>query len=79
MVSRDYIPELERARAAREKSLQDVKDDSMNRMMSDLAVDRAKNPQAAAQDRWDPNDDDAEEEDDEDGDTDINIIDRSEL
>ncbi|KAE9397922.1 XPA-binding protein 1 [Gymnopus androsaceus JB14] len=67
-----YLPDLERARAVREKKLQDAKADSMNRMMSDLEVDRAKHPEAAARDRWDPE----EEEDDDDGD--INIIDKSE-
>lgn len=45
----------------------------MNRLMKDLAVDRAQNPEAARRDQWDP---DAEEEEDDDGD--INIIDRSE-
>ena len=42
--------------------------------MKDLAVDRANNPTAASNDRWDP----AEEEDDDDDDLDVNIIDRSE-
>ena len=45
----------------------------MNRLMKDLSVDRAKNPEAAKADRWDP----AEEEDDDDDDLDVNIIDRS--
>ncbi|KAH0580417.1 hypothetical protein H2248_001920 [Termitomyces sp. 'cryptogamus'] len=71
---KDYLPELARARALREKSLQDAKADSMRRLMKDLEIDRAKNPQAALADRWDP---DAEEEDEED-DTEINIVDRSE-
>ncbi|EIW77732.1 XPA-binding protein 1 [Coniophora puteana RWD-64-598 SS2] len=71
---RDYLPELERARAMREKTLQDAKDDSVNRLMKDLAVDRAKNPQAAANDRWAEED----EEDEDDGDAEVNIIDRSE-
>ncbi|KAF4578449.1 GPN-loop GTPase family protein [Pleurotus pulmonarius] len=71
---KEYLPELERAREAREKSLREVKEDSVNRLMKDLAVDRANNPAAAANDRWDP----AEEEDDDDDDLDVNIIDRSE-
>ncbi|KAJ8488796.1 hypothetical protein ONZ45_g13821 [Pleurotus djamor] len=71
---KDYLPDLERARAAREKSLREAKEDSMNRLMKDLSVDRAKNPEAAKADRWDP----AEEEDDDDDDLDVNIIDRSE-
>ncbi|EIN04442.1 hypothetical protein PUNSTDRAFT_146424 [Punctularia strigosozonata HHB-11173 SS5] len=71
---RDYVPELERARAAREQSLKAVKEDSMNRLMKDLAIDRAQNPEMAAQDRWDPD----QEEMDEDDDTEIGIIDRTE-
>ncbi|KAF8151793.1 hypothetical protein B0H34DRAFT_678335 [Crassisporium funariophilum] len=67
---KEYLPELEKARAQREKSLQDVKDDSTNRLMKDLAIDRAKNPNSALDDRWDD-----EEFDDDDGD--LNIIDRS--
>ncbi|KAJ7173708.1 hypothetical protein C8R46DRAFT_1083731 [Mycena filopes] len=67
----DYLPELERARQTREKSLQDVKDDSMNRLMKDLAVDREANPAAFEQDHWDEDDNE-----DEDG-GDIDIIDRS--
>jgi len=74
--ARDYLPELERARAARDKSLRDIKDDSMNRLMKDLAIDRAANPDAALNDQWNPNEEDEAEEDD---DGDINIIDRSEL
>ncbi|KAG6829204.1 hypothetical protein H0H92_005333 [Tricholoma furcatifolium] len=70
---KDYLPELERARAAREKTLQDAKADSMNRLMKDLEIDRANNPQGALLDRWDP---DAENDEDDD-DTDINIVDRS--
>ena len=65
---RDYLPELEKARASREKSLQAVKDDSMNRLLKDLSIDRAQNP--ALNDRWD-----SEEEDADDGD-DMDIIDR---
>ena len=43
----------------------------MNRVLSDLAIDRERNPAAAALDRWDP------DEEGEDDDGDINIIDRS--
>jgi GPN-loop GTPase len=68
---RHYLPELQRAREARERSLQAVKEDSMNRLMKDLAVDRARFPEAAARDRWE------QEDDDEDDDTEINIIDKS--
>ncbi|OCH89510.1 XPA-binding protein 1 [Obba rivulosa] len=68
----EYLPELERARAAREETLQAAKEDSMSRLMKDLEIDRAQNPEAAAQDRWDPE----QEEDDEDAE--VNIIDRSE-
>ncbi|KAH8105343.1 XPA-binding protein 1 [Cristinia sonorae] len=67
----EYLPELERARAAREESLRAVKEDSMSRLMKDLSVDRQQNPSAALLDRWDPS---AEDDDD---DTEINIIDRS--
>ena len=67
----EYLPELERARAAREQSLQKAKEDSMSRLMADLAVDRARNPNAATADRWDPNEEDG------DDDPDVNIIDRS--
>ncbi|KAJ4476416.1 XPA-binding protein 1 [Lentinula edodes] len=70
-----YVPDLERARATREKALQDAKADSMDRMMKDLEVDRAQHPEAAAQDRWDPEE---ENEEGEDEDVDVNIIDRSE-
>ncbi|KAJ6485705.1 XPA-binding protein 1 [Mycena sanguinolenta] len=68
----EYLPELERARQAREQSLKDVKDDSMNRLMADLAVDRERNPEAFSHDRWDENDN----EDDDGGE--IDIVDRSE-
>ncbi|TFK38376.1 XPA-binding protein 1 [Crucibulum laeve] len=70
---KDYLPELQRARAAREAKLKAAKDESMNRMLSDLAIDRTANPEAGARDRWD----DEEEADDEDDDTDINLIDRT--
>jgi len=68
---REYIPELQRARAQREKTLQRAKDENMTRVLKDLAIDREKNPAGALDDRWDP-----DEEDDDDGD--INIIDRCE-
>ena len=48
----------------------------MNRLMKDLAVDRANNPEAALRDQWNPND---ENSDDDDNNGDINIIDRSKL
>ncbi|VDB83091.1 unnamed protein product [Peniophora sp. CBMAI 1063] len=70
---KEYVPELARARAQREATLQKKKDESMNRLMSDLAVDRKANPRAAALDRWDPN-----AEDDEDDGGDMNIIDKTE-
>lgn len=44
----------------------------MDRLMKDLEIDRARNPQGALADRWDP---DNEDEDEDDGD--INIVDRS--
>ncbi|KAI0364872.1 XPA-binding protein 1 [Pilatotrama ljubarskyi] len=72
---REYLPELQRAREAREKSLKAVKEDSLNRFMKDLSLDREKNPTAAASDRWDPSE---EAEDKDDDDLDVNIIDRSE-
>ncbi|KAA1470741.1 XPA-binding protein 1 [Dentipellis sp. KUC8613] len=71
---KEYLPELTRAHAKREEALKRTKEDSMNRLMKDLAVDRERNPAAAAQDRWDPEEENEEEEDG----GDINIIDRSE-
>jgi len=71
LVYRSYFPELERVRAAREKTLQDAKVDSMNRLMKDLAVDRAQNPDAALLDQWE-----AEEDEDQEG-GDLDIVDRS--
>jgi hypothetical protein len=65
------VPELERAREAREASLQSVKADSMNRLMKDLSVDR-QDPAFRAQDEWDP-----DEEDEDDG-GEATIIDRCE-
>ncbi|KAF9483690.1 hypothetical protein BDN70DRAFT_873541 [Pholiota conissans] len=73
----DYLPELQRARERREKTLSQAKEkakaDSMTRVMKDLAIDRERNPAGALADRWDP-----EEEEEEDDDADIDIIDRSE-
>lgn len=69
--AREYLPELEKARKHREKTLKEAKDDSMNRLLNDLTIDRAKNPQGLLSEQWDP---ELEEEDD---DTEINIIDRS--
>ena len=57
-----YLPQ-------REKSLQAVKDDSMNRLLNDLSIDRAQNPASALNDRWDSEEEDADEGD-------IDIIDR---
>lgn len=70
---REYLPELEKARETRNKTLQAAKEDSVNRLMKDLAVDRARNPEAAARDKWDP----AAEEEEDDDDLDVNILDRS--
>lgn len=66
----EYVPELERVREKREKTLQKAKDENMTRVLKDLAIDREKNPVGTLADRWDP------DEDDDDGD--INIIDRCE-
>ncbi|KAG5653484.1 hypothetical protein H0H81_000120 [Sphagnurus paluster] len=71
---KSYLPELDRARAARDATLAAAKADSMQRLMADLELDRAKNPSGALADRWDPA---AEEEEEDDDDGDINIIDRS--
>lgn len=47
----------------------------MNRLMKDLAVDRANNPEGALQDQWDPDNENDQGDDEDDGD--INIVDRS--
>lgn len=65
MCSREYLPELERARAARDKSLRDIRDESVDRLAKDLAADKQRNP--ALNETW---------EEDEDGED--NIIDRCE-
>ena len=70
---REYLPELERARASRDESLRAAKEESMNRLMKDLAVDRAQNPEAATADRWES----TLEEEGADDDLEVNIIDRS--
>ena len=49
--------------------LQDVKEASLSRFMSDLAADHAKNPSAALNDRW--------ESEEENEDLDVDIIDQS--
>lgn len=61
----------------RAKTLQDAKDDSINRLMKDLSVDHAKNPDGVLQDQWDPDNENDQGDDEDDGD--INIVDRSEL
>jgi hypothetical protein len=70
----EYLPELERVRTARKEALQTAKDDSMARLMKDLAVDRERNPEAASSDRWE---DDGDDDDDDDDGGDVDIIDRS--
>jgi len=74
LAHREYLPELARVRAQRESTLQKQKEDSTARMLADLAVDRASDPNFAARDRWNPNEE--EEEEEEDG-GELNIIDRS--
>lgn len=76
---RDYVPELARVQAVKEANLAAKKAESMRRMMADLKVDRAQNPAAFANDRWERQDDgDAEGEDDIDVELDdADIIDRS--
>lgn len=49
----------------------------MNRLMKDLAVDRAQNPDAALQDRWENEDEDGDGNANEDAGQ-IEFIDRSE-
>jgi GPN-loop GTPase len=74
LCAREYLPELARVRAQREATLQKKKEDSTARMLADLAVDRASNPNFAAQDRWNPDEEEQEEEDDG---GELNIIDKS--
>lgn len=66
---REYLPELEKAKHRKERMLQEVKDESMNRLLKDLAIDRAKNSHGPLDERW--------EEEDDDDDTDTGIVDRS--
>lgn len=77
---REYLPELQRARVQREKTLnlarEQVKADSMTRVMTDLAIDRERNPAGALADRWDPEEE--EEFADDEDDAEYNIIDRCE-
>jgi len=54
LISREYVPELERARARKEQTLRQTKEESMSRLMGDLEMDRKLNPDAASHDRWDP-------------------------
>ena len=76
--AREYLPELARVHAAREANLAAKKADSVNRLMKDLAVDRAANPGAFENDRWGPDQLEDEEGDGDDGDaSDGDIIDRS--
>jgi len=71
---KDYLPELRRVQAAREKTLAAKKEESMSRLMKDLAVDKSRNPSAFA-DRFTSD----EEDEDDDGDmSDNDIIDRNE-
>lgn len=69
---RDYLPELERSRASREQALEDIKADSVSRMMKDIELDKKSNPKGALHEKWDLNED---EEDDDDAE--LNLIDRS--
>jgi len=75
LAHREYLPELARVREQREATLQKQKEDSTARMLADLNVDRARNPNFAAQDQWNP---DEEEQEDEDDGGELNIIDKSE-
>ncbi|KAI0701797.1 XPA-binding protein 1 [Cytidiella melzeri] len=77
---RDFLPSLAAAKRARNEQLQAAqkarevaKDDSLQRLMKDLEVDRAKNPRAAAKDQWTQQDEDGDDDD-----LDVNIVDRSE-
>jgi len=68
---REYLPELEKARQQKERTLQEVKDESMNRLINDLAIDRARNPHGPLDEQWE------EEEEEDDGD--IDVLDTSKL
>jgi len=67
----EYLPELERARRRKEETLQRAKEDSMNRLVKDLTLDR-QDPAFVARDTWDPQDADVDSDEDSDGE----IIDR---
>ncbi|EJD00547.1 uncharacterized protein FOMMEDRAFT_112096 [Fomitiporia mediterranea MF3/22] len=76
---KEYLPELERMKSEKEAKLNAAKEDSMRRMMADLAVDRKRNPAAFANDRWERDDEDDADDDDIDVDAnDADIVDRSE-
>lgn len=70
MRNREYLPELERARAARDKSLRDIKDESMFRLAKDLTIDKQRDP--TLNETWE------EEDEDMDDDGEDNIIDKCE-
>ncbi|KAI0260596.1 XPA-binding protein 1 [Gloeopeniophorella convolvens] len=72
---KEYLPELARVRAQREATLQKQKEDSTQRMLADLAVDRQR-PGFLIRDRWEAAAE-GEEEDEDDG-GEATIIDRSE-
>jgi hypothetical protein len=76
----DYLPELQRAREQREKTLDQAKEkakaDNLARAMKDIAIDRERNPAAALADRWKLEEE--EEEEEEEDDMEINLIDRCE-
>jgi hypothetical protein len=48
----EYLPDLARLRAQKESQLRTAKDDNVRRMMADLELDRARNPNAFRNDRW---------------------------
>jgi hypothetical protein len=70
MINREYLPELERARAARDISLRGIKDESMARLTRDLAADKQRNP--ALNETWEEEDEGVDEAGEDD------IIDRCE-
>ncbi|KAH9475258.1 GPN-loop GTPase 1 [Psilocybe cubensis] len=73
---KEYLPELEAARKQREQTLQAAKDESMARVMKDLAIDREKNPRGALMDRWE--EEEEEDEEDADDEAELDLIDRTE-
>ena len=54
-----------------------MKEDSMRRMMADVAIDRERDPAAFSNDRWEREDEDDGDDEDADAD-DADLIDRSE-